>query len=369
MPPKKKPKIGKQGSLFGSDKAILDGMNLTYKGSRILLKAKDIYPRGQIPAGEEPYLFQYHIEKINPDRKTATLKFDEMYVVDGDHRFLNYALTDEESREQDATIDDYVMNGFKADEEEYNMHIGRANKIRNDRLEAQRAAAEEEKVASSEDLFDIERKIEDKADAYQLLLLEFESDGPLLTHTIAKGAKQGQTSFKQQWRHSNSGYTFVWHRKFGKTEFVRDRLWKAVRVVIARQVAGAVRLQRIMDYAHMSVGADDPAAKYPREQDMLNRTHAVFAIAGGKLALSAFDEGGMREYLGRLDPRHTPPHRLERIRLLAVALDRGVWEFSQIVAVCVCRVVCAHASHSQSLHCPSFISRSAAPSSVPVSWA
>ena len=43
--------------------------------------------------------------------------------MDGGHQFLNYALTE---GEQDSTIDDYKMDGFPADEEEYNVHLGRS---------------------------------------------------------------------------------------------------------------------------------------------------------------------------------------------------------------------------------------------------
>ena len=63
--------------IFGSNQQILAGMNTVYGGRRILLKATDIYARSRIPEGEETYLFQYHINEVNADRKTATIKFDE----------------------------------------------------------------------------------------------------------------------------------------------------------------------------------------------------------------------------------------------------------------------------------------------------
>ena len=75
------------------------------------------------------------------------------------------------------------------------------------------------------------------------------------------------------------------------------------------------------------------SAKYSREEDMVNRVHAVFDAAAGKLPLMVFDGKHMEAYIAQLDNKHSPPHRLERIRLLEVMADAALLEFSKIVAV------------------------------------
>ena len=41
----------------------------------------------------------------------------------------------------------------------------------------------------------------------------------------------------------------------------------------------------------------------------------------------------MQEYLKGLDPKHTPPHRLERICLVEVLIDGAMMEFGRIAKV------------------------------------
>jgi DNA-directed RNA polymerase len=61
----------------GTKEQVLESMISRYKGRRILLKAQDIYGRGKVPSGEEEYLFQYIIDSINEDCKTAILKYED----------------------------------------------------------------------------------------------------------------------------------------------------------------------------------------------------------------------------------------------------------------------------------------------------
>ena len=166
-----------------------------------------------------------------------------------------------------------------------------------------------------------------------LMFAEFEPAGALMEHAITSAPKQGTMNIKQLWTHKHSDYKFLWHRQIGKTTFVRDRLYKAVRTIINRQSTGSARLSLIMDYGSKSITSTDGHAKYPRDVDMVNRVGAVFASAGCKLPLSVFDNDYFRSYVHGLDKKHTPPHRLERLRILEVMMDGGMMEFAKIVKV------------------------------------
>ena len=68
------------GSINSLNKTwLLNSLNEGYKGKRVLLAAEDIYT-GSVQDGEEDYLFQYHIIKVNHDMETATITFDNKYV-------------------------------------------------------------------------------------------------------------------------------------------------------------------------------------------------------------------------------------------------------------------------------------------------
>ena len=85
-------------------------------------------------------------------------------------------------------------------------------------------------MTESCDLSDILQKMEgDHCDAYSLLVNEFEAFGDLVGHTIVSGPNVGKTNQKQMWRQKHSNHKVLWHRQFGKTRFVRDRLYKATR--------------------------------------------------------------------------------------------------------------------------------------------
>jgi len=69
-----------------------------------------------------------------------------------------------------------------------------------------------------------------------------------------------------------------------------------------------------------------------RDADMLNRVMAVAGIISSKSVLSLFDNAEMKAYVQKLDPEHSPPHRIERIRILVVFIDAYIRELSFIVS-------------------------------------
>ena len=109
-------------------------------------------------------------------------------------------------------------------------------------------------MTESCDLSDILQKMEEyHCDAYSLLVNEFEAFGDLVGHTIVSGPNVGKTNQKQMWRHKHSNHEFLWHRQFGKTRFVRDRLYKSTRHLIAKELPGHERLLLCMQYREKAV--------------------------------------------------------------------------------------------------------------------
>jgi len=105
------------------------------------------------------------------------------------------------------------------------------------------------------------------------------------------------------------------------------------RAVIASNKPGSKRLSHILHLLgkNLSTSYDDAACKYPRELDMLNRVAAVKAAVASKTPLSFFDNPQMREYLRKLDPKHSPPYRLERTQILEVMMDIAMKELVQML--------------------------------------
>ena len=73
---------------------LLTAMKEGYEKKRILIKAVNIYNKGKIPSGEENLLFQYHIDTVNQDLKTASITFDSRCIGKGEEIFRNYQDTD-----------------------------------------------------------------------------------------------------------------------------------------------------------------------------------------------------------------------------------------------------------------------------------
>ena len=111
-----------------------------------MLHAKSIY-RGRIPDGEEKYLFQYHILKIN-DEATATLSFDNKYVEEGGTTIGNYV-----GRTGDDRLESYdYKSHFKHDHKLYNHYNNNiANAELNEKNFAALKAEQEEKKSAIED--------------------------------------------------------------------------------------------------------------------------------------------------------------------------------------------------------------------------
>ena len=96
---------------------------------------------------------------------------------------------------------------------------------------------------------------------------------------------------------------------------------------------GYQRIKMILEFSGKPITSSDANAKYPRDLDMENRVAAVLAIIASKSPLSLFDNHYMREYLALLDSKHSPPHRLERLRIIQVVMDLFKLEFARIMNV------------------------------------
>ena len=76
------------------------------------------------------------------------------------------------------------------------------------------------------------------------------------------------------------------------------------------------------------VGPDGLSIKYKREEDIILQVLSVMAAIGSKTVLSFFDNAHIKQYLQELNPKHRPPHRIERIS------DGAHLEFSKILEEC-----------------------------------
>lgn len=185
-------------SLFSSKGANIESLKLSHSGKRILLEAKNIYDRGRVPHGEEEYLFLYRISNINENGTTAVIEYEGKFVVKGGDMFQSYP----DVWGNDSIIEDYSLRTLKDDHELYNQHLGRVNRVINDKKEEQLKQEKLQKINSLDDVSDLDRKFwEDKMNCYQLLLGEFHpvpGEG-MKEHRITKGANCGKTKYKQQW--------------------------------------------------------------------------------------------------------------------------------------------------------------------------
>ena len=152
-----------------ADKYMLNkGLETLHGGQRILLKAEEIWGAGNVPAGQEKYLYQYHIYQINEDYKTAIIKFDEKYVEEGRYHCVDFPNPERDTK---TTINKYKLARAKEDKQLFNLHLGCKKKINNDRKEDLRKEEKSQKVTESCDLSNILQNIEDHhCDAYSLLV-------------------------------------------------------------------------------------------------------------------------------------------------------------------------------------------------------
>jgi hypothetical protein len=329
--PKKK-KVQSPFNLYPTNALLLEGLRKAHIGKQILLRIKALFKTNWIPEGKGNYLWQYHIYKVNGDGNTAEIEFDERYIEEGGHIFYNYPNSDTNT---DNSIKNYKLcDGVTEDHELFNVHLARCNKMHNNLIEAQPKEDKEKKVSASNDLLDIMRRFaEDHCDLYVLLVGKFEHWGELQHHTITAGPHTGKLNYKQMWRHKHSSYDFLWHKQYGKTNFVKEKLYKATRMIISRKLDSHKCLTKIMQYGKKPLDASDVNVVYPREIDMVKRVFAVFAGVGSKTSLSIFDNVFIRQYLKMLGPKHTTPYRLECVRIMEVLMDVAMMEFVHITKV------------------------------------
>lgn len=115
----------------------------------------------------------------------------------------------------------------------------------------------------------------------------------------------------------------MWHYQFPKNKFDTGKLWKAADAILGKgDMPGSERLLRILELSRKVVPGTngEESRKDTREEDMIKRVAAVLAAVGSKSPLSVYDNSFVKQYLELLDPRHSPPYRLERVRILEVSI-------------------------------------------------
>ena len=151
-----------------------------------------------------------------------------------------------------------------------------------------------------------------------------------MTHVIVKGKHTGKHSYKQQWKHKHSPYSFVWHRVLGKEHFDTGKLYKATWAIIDTDLPGTSWICLIMNYMKRPVNAVDEHAVHPREVDMPNRVLAVRATAGSMQPLGLFDSVHVRKYILSLDPKHTIPTHWSASVYWRSLLMEGCWNWGRL---------------------------------------
>ena len=130
--------------------------------------------------------------------------------------------------------------------------------------------------------------------------------------------------------HKHSEYMFTWHYTFGKQTFDKGKLYKVARAIVTKALPGYKRIAMILKLSKKDTGGE--LGKRPREADMKNQVLAVAGIISSKSVLGLFDNLEMRAYVHQLDSQHTPPHRLERLRIAIVLIDAYMREWDLILA-------------------------------------
>ncbi len=178
-----------------------------YIGKWILLMAADIYSRGRVPSDEENMLFQYYVVSVNKDFKTAVIAYDDRCIQEGGDQFMNYP----DTTGADSQINNYSSKTFELDEKQYNLNLGRTNKIVNDMKDAKERQAKEDLVRERQDCSNLQEGLNFGKSAYSLLLNEFIPVGGMQSHIIRKGLNVGKTSQKQKWSKCVPTTTYIIH--------------------------------------------------------------------------------------------------------------------------------------------------------------
>ena len=100
---KKKTQL-QQSTLFSDGDEVPRGLNKTHKGKHLLIPAKVLYS-GQVPFGQEDYLFQYSVRSVNKEHKTLAIQYDERCISNYSDAFQDFPLHDE----NEETINSYQI--------------------------------------------------------------------------------------------------------------------------------------------------------------------------------------------------------------------------------------------------------------------
>jgi hypothetical protein len=136
--------------------------------------------------------------------------------------------------------------------------------------------------------------------------------------------------------HNHSDYSWTRHYNFGKGKFDSEKLYKVARSIIASNKPRSRHISHILRLLgkHTCIINGDSEGKYPQEVDMVNRVAAVKAAIASKSPLSLFGNPQMKEYLCKLDPKHSPPYYLEQTRILEFMMDAAMKELVQMLTEC-----------------------------------
>ena len=93
-------------------------------GKRLLLSSQVLYAQGQVPKGEENFLFQCSVKEINLNCTTAVIEFNELFIKEGGNAFQCYPIEDGES----SLISGYDLAFLPDHHEEFDKYVGRITK-------------------------------------------------------------------------------------------------------------------------------------------------------------------------------------------------------------------------------------------------
>jgi hypothetical protein len=92
-----------QSTLFSDGNEVLRGLFKAHKGKGLLIPAKVSYS-GQVPFGQEDYLFQYSVRSVNKDHKTLVIQYDERCISNDSDAFQDFPLHDVKMRKPSTAI-------------------------------------------------------------------------------------------------------------------------------------------------------------------------------------------------------------------------------------------------------------------------
>lgn len=123
----------------------------------------------------------------------------------------------------------------------------------------------------------------------------------------------------------------MWHKVHGKDFFDKGKLYKVARAIIGKGLPGTARLKMILKMSSKAIDPRGDDGLFPIEEDMPNRVAGVKALISGQVAFSFFDKSIVRGYLKKIAPRHLPPYRQQRLRILECLIDVAQKELKKII--------------------------------------